>query len=77
MALLSLKQENPRIHPNRSPLDAFGNLTLSQLDLFAISTEVDEVKRVVKYGLVLDGVVNLLMNSLVCLHYRNVQLILT
>jgi hypothetical protein len=77
MALLSLQQENTRVHPNSSPFHTLRNLTLSKLDLFAISAEVDEVKRVVKYGLVLDGVVNLLMNLLVCLHYHNVQLILT
>lgn len=63
MTFFSLQQENTRVHANRSPLDAFGNLTLSKFNLFAISAEIDEMQGVVKDALVLDGVVNLLMNS--------------
>lgn len=40
MTLLSLHEEDSSIHTNGAPLDGLGDLSLSQLNLLAISAEI-------------------------------------
>lgn len=51
MTLLSLKQEHTSVHSNGSPLHRFRNLSLSSLELFAVSHEVDKVQGIVEIHL--------------------------
>lgn len=65
VTLLPLQEKDASVHAHGAPFDRLGDLSLSQLHLFTIPHEVDEVQWVVKVDLVLHGAANLTLHLLV------------
>lgn len=62
MTLLSLKQEHTSVHSNGSPLHRLRDLSLSSLELFAVSHEVDKMQGIVEIHLVLHCTTDLTLD---------------